>query len=82
MPAIATASPARAHGIPATASLAGPRSDDELLAFLLISTWMVRTGRRLRAVPDPADLSREELIEFWSDDVGTIDLGESATGQR
>ncbi|HEU5160048.1 MAG TPA: hypothetical protein VFU43_23830 [Streptosporangiaceae bacterium] len=48
---------------------AGPsraRSDDELLAFLLILTWSLRTGRTLRAAPD--DLSAEELIEFWAEE--------------
>jgi hypothetical protein len=76
-----TTSPARGHGISDAACLAGPRSDEELLAFLLISTWMVRTGRRLRAVPDPAELTREELIEFWADDV-LPGQGERVTGQR
>jgi hypothetical protein len=61
--------------------LSGPRSDDELLAFLLVSTWMVRTGRRLRAVPDPAELTRDELIEFWADDIDMPDKDELATGQ-
>jgi hypothetical protein len=50
------------------AAAAGPRSDDELLAFLLISTWSLLTGRTLRDAA-PADLTSEELIEFWADDV-------------
>jgi hypothetical protein len=44
-----------------------PKSEDELLACLLISTWSVLTGRTLRAAA-PADLTAEELIEFWADD--------------
>lgn len=55
----------RDHGVAAAAS--GPRSDDELLAFLLISTWSLLTGRTLRDAP-PGDLTAEELIEFWADD--------------
>lgn len=44
-----------------------PQSDDELLACLLISTWSLLTGRRLRATA-PEDLSPDELIDFWADD--------------
>jgi hypothetical protein len=43
---------------------------------------MVRTGRRLRAVPDPAELTRDELIEFWADDIDMPDKDELATRQR
>ena len=39
---------------------------DELLALMLTSTWSVLTGRRLRDVP-VRELTKEELIEFWSD---------------
>jgi hypothetical protein len=45
-----------------------PRSDDELLAHLLISTWTVITGRTLRDVPTEC-LTPEELIDFWADDL-------------
>jgi hypothetical protein len=44
-----------------------PRSDDELLAFLLTLTWSLLTGRTLRDAA-PEDLMAEELIEFWADD--------------
>ncbi|TDC68234.1 hypothetical protein E1200_12405 [Actinomadura sp. GC306] len=43
-----------------------PRSDDEHLAFLLVATWSLRTGRRLRHAP-PDQLTEAELLEFWSD---------------
>ena len=42
------------------------RSDDEHLAFLLVTTWSLRTGRRLRHAP-PEQLTEVELLEFWSD---------------
>lgn len=40
--------------------------DDELLA-LLLATWVLHTGR----IPPgcaPAELSGEQLIEFWADE--------------
>ncbi|TDB92487.1 hypothetical protein [Actinomadura sp. 7K534] len=43
-----------------------PRSDDEHLAFLLVATWSLRTGRRLRHAP-PEQLTETELLDFWSD---------------
>jgi hypothetical protein len=47
---------------------AAGRSEDELLAHLLISTWTVITGRTLRDVPLKC-LTPEELIDFWADDL-------------
>jgi hypothetical protein len=44
-----------------------PSSDDELLAHLLIHTWMLITGRMLRSDIPPQDLTEQELIEFWAD---------------
>lgn len=41
--------------------------DDAELARSLYTTWAVRTGRALRAVP-VTELTADELIEFWSDD--------------
>jgi hypothetical protein len=43
---------------------------DDLLATLLIHSWMVATGRTLRADVPPPELSAEELIDFWADDFG------------
>jgi hypothetical protein len=40
---------------------------DAALARLLFTTWAVRTGRVLRAVPI-TELTAEELIDFWADD--------------
>lgn len=43
-------------------------SDDELVASLLICTWSIATGRRLRRDVPPGELTESELIEFWADD--------------
>jgi hypothetical protein len=43
-------------------------SDDERVATLLINTWSLATGRRLRSDVPPGDLTESELIEFWADD--------------
>jgi hypothetical protein len=41
--------------------------DDALLSRVLISTWVLHTGRTLRRDVPPSDLSVEELINFWAD---------------
>jgi hypothetical protein len=43
---------------------------DDMLATLLVFSWMVATGRTLRVDVPPRELSAEELIEFWADDFG------------
>jgi hypothetical protein len=43
-------------------------SSEDLVAFLLISTWALATGRRLRSDVPPGELTESELIEFWADD--------------
>jgi hypothetical protein len=45
----------------------GTHSDDENLMLLLVSTWELQTGRTLRGAP-VAELTEQELIEFWADD--------------
>ena len=45
-----------------------PLSNDELLGFLLISLWSLATGRQLRCDVPPAELTEQELIDFWADD--------------
>ena len=44
-------------------------SDDELIARLLIHTWTLTTGKTLRSDVPPHELSEDELIGFWSDDL-------------
>lgn len=43
-------------------------AEDDLLAFLLIHTWTLTTGRILRSDVPPSQLSEDELIDFWADD--------------
>jgi hypothetical protein len=43
-------------------------SEDELIARLLIHTWTLNTGKTLRSDVSPAELTEEELINFWADD--------------
>lgn len=67
--------PARPAGCgPAPARPAGPRSsartDDDVLAAVLISTWSLATGRILRSDVPPGQLTEDELIRFWADDAG------------
>ncbi len=50
------------------ASRHNTRAEDDLLAFLLIHTWTLTTGRVLRSDVPPAQLNEEELIAFWADD--------------
>lgn len=45
------------------------RSDDEIIGHLLIDTWSLITGRVLRSDVPPQELSADELIEFWADDL-------------
>jgi hypothetical protein len=45
-----------------------PLATDDLLAFMLIRTWSIATGRRLRRDVPPAELTERELIDFWTDD--------------
>lgn len=51
--------------------------DDTLLARVLISTWVLHTGRALRRDVPPGDLPAEELIDFWADPL----LDEPAAGE-
>lgn len=46
---------------------AADRADD-LLAAILITNWMLATGRTLPAGISPRSLSEEDLISFWADD--------------
>jgi hypothetical protein len=49
---------------------AGPGGpDDDLLAALLIRMWALASGRSLPRNVPAAQLSEEELINFWADDM-------------
>ena len=59
---------------PAPARSSGPRSgahtdEDQVLAAVLISTWSLATGRILRSDVRPDQLTEEELIRFWAEDL-------------
>lgn len=45
--------------------------DDDLLANMLISMWALASGRFLRRGVRPEQLTEEELINFWADDMTT-----------
>jgi hypothetical protein len=44
-------------------------ADDDVLADILISMWALASGRFLRRGVRPEQLTREELINFWADDL-------------
>jgi len=57
---------------PSSASGSGTHPDDsgdEFLAALLIRMWALASGRTLRRDVPPDQLSPEELIAFWADDL-------------
>jgi hypothetical protein len=63
--------PSDAETGPSTVPLTGmpvdSHFDDTLLGRVLISTWVLHTGRTLRRDVPPAELPVEELIDFWAD---------------
>jgi hypothetical protein len=58
-------------GMPALGpgSTAGDSADDEFMAALLVRMWVLASGRTLRSDIRPGELSSEELIHFWADDL-------------
>jgi hypothetical protein len=46
-----------------------PVGEDDVLAAVLVTTWSLISGRTLRPGVRPDQLSVEELIWFWADDV-------------
>jgi hypothetical protein len=59
---------------PSPASGPGARQEDlgdEFLAAILIRMWTLASGRTLRRDVPPDQLSTEELITFWADDMNT-----------
>jgi hypothetical protein len=47
-----------------------PTADDRHLAAMYICLWSLASGRRLRDDVPPEQLSEDELIAFWADDLG------------
>ena len=69
MPQHATGGAARR---PSPAPRSGTHPDDpgdEVLAAVLIRMWALASGRTLRRDVPPDQLSAEELIAFWADDM-------------
>ncbi|HEX3960151.1 MAG TPA: hypothetical protein VHZ03_26530 [Trebonia sp.] len=69
-----TSSNAFGQGIPAPPAESRPGTcpsdpDDDLLAALLIRMWSLASGRTLRRDIPPGQLSEQELISFWADDM-------------
>jgi len=52
---------------------------DEQLARILVRMWSLASGRRLRPGARPDELSAEELIDFWADDLAPV-AGRHARG--
>lgn len=53
--------------VPLTGMPVDSHFDDTLLGRVLISTWVLHTGRTLRRDVPPNELPVEELIAFWAD---------------
>lgn len=47
---------------------ADSESDDELLG-LLVRMWSLASGRTLAPGVRPSDLTEQELLDFWADDL-------------
>jgi hypothetical protein len=57
------------HGTPAPPAGACGDDADDLLAALLIRMWTLASGRSLPRDVPPDQLTKEELISFWADDM-------------
>ena len=64
-----TAVPICLAGPCAAAGPAEPAADEDVLAAMYVRMWSLASGRRLPPGSEPAQLSVEELIAFWADDI-------------
>lgn len=55
-------------GPPGSARVA---DSDDILAAVLIRMWSLASGRTLRTDVRPDQLTEEELLGFWADDMAT-----------
>jgi hypothetical protein len=55
-----------------------PTADDRDLAAMYICLWSLASGRRLRDDVPPEQLSADELIAFWADDLGPAPVRQAA----
>lgn len=53
----------------AAAEPADLAADDDVLAAMYVRMWSLASGRRLPSDTEPGQLSVEELIAFWADDL-------------
>jgi hypothetical protein len=44
-------------------------ADEDVLAAMYVRMWSLASGRRLPSGTEPGQLSVEELIDFWADDI-------------
>lgn len=64
---------ARSGHLPRSCTVHGPRTADEVVIGLTLTTqWMLITGRYLHERPLLHDLPAGQLIDFWADDHGGI----------
>jgi hypothetical protein len=59
---------------------ADPEPDEEL-ARLLVLMWSLASGRTLPRGARPADLSEQELLDFWADDLSPASGRHAACGR-
>jgi hypothetical protein len=55
---------------------------DDVLAAMYVRMWSLASGRRLPSGAKPWQLSAEELIAFWSDDLSPASGRHAAPGGR
>jgi hypothetical protein len=59
-----------------------PRCGDDLLADLLIVTWVLTSGRMLPLGVQPQELTGQALIDFWADDISPPGCHDAARPQQ
>lgn len=48
------------------------QADDDTLAAMYVRMWSLATGRRLLPGIRPEQLTVDELIDFWADDLSSV----------
>jgi hypothetical protein len=59
-------------GSPAPHAAVRAGNDDDVLAAVLIRMWSLASGRILRSDVRPDQLTENELIRFWADDMAPL----------
>jgi hypothetical protein len=55
---------------------------DDVLAAMYVRMWSLASGRRLPSGTAPGQLSAEELIDFWADDLSPAPGRHAASDAR